>query len=604
MRIVLISILFYFLVPRAFSIECKGTSGIQKELNLRAPGKSFEKFRTYDQGDIGSCANNSLATLLYSQKKLQVSPNQLHASYYSAPSSIKEKIMGGASVCTSFNRSKRYLKKICSSSSVKLDQTNREGMDTALQAMGFIYSSFYGEGIDSGLTKEELLTDLYAHLEKIDEMRRKEKQECDSLHDKYVDEVFYRQFQRKELQSGFYGAMKTKMIEINDFIEGTLSKEDIGMGDDPRSEKELKEKFKAELPSICDMNKCDPGAEDFYSFADMPFLCIDDGEDKHFCTAFKKDIEINIREAYQNIDAGQDSKQEVQKIFSPGSLGKAPLVKKTLLNTLFKNKNNTMKPSKNLYEDFFYNDLNYIDPQSLSTKEVLCDEHVKFNLDKKMTKYADDSMSSNKSGQCDQSDELLLSVIESLKNVSVLAGGELFVKSVLDTIQNKQRFSNVFNELMVDQEECNKEENHISREELSSLKCNRFSNTIDENDPEEREKQITEKNEELVERFSRNLGEGRPVGISYCTGFFRDLNDSMDYRLKNCDPDKNHRHGKHASAIIGERCKNGKREYLIQNSWGNQCDSYKSLDCNAKQGTIWVPQDVLFPNIFESQVLK
>ena len=129
------SLIVLFSSLSLFALECEVKMGVRKEINLRAPGQPYEKFKTFDQGNIGSCSNNTLSTLLYTQKNIQVSPNQLHASNYTHSSEIKERVMKGANICESFKRAQRYLRKVCSSSSVKLDQTNREGMDTALKAM-------------------------------------------------------------------------------------------------------------------------------------------------------------------------------------------------------------------------------------------------------------------------------------------------------------------------------------------------------------------------------------------------------------------------------------------------------------------------------------
>lgn len=100
---------------------------------------------------------------------------------------------------------------------------------------------------------------------------------------------------------------------------------------------------------------------------------------------------------------------------------------------------------------------------------------------------------------------------------------------------------------------------------------------------------------------------GRPVMVSVCTGFL--ANDTMDSNFNTNCVGGAVNHGYHEMTVIGTRCKNGKIEYQVQNSWGQGCGSYTKLnldatppsstvlyDCNETGGYIWVPEDVLVTN--------
>lgn len=95
-----------------------------------------------------------------------------------------------------------------------------------------------------------------------------------------------------------------------------------------------------------------------------------------------------------------------------------------------------------------------------------------------------------------------------------------------------------------------------------------------------------------------------PVGISYCSTFFRrgpayqnvsDQGDILDE--EDC--------GHHSSVIVGMRNRGGRCEYLIQNSWGTRCTSYReSLRSQCEDGKVWVDEDNLFDNTYKVQVVR
>jgi hypothetical protein len=70
------------------------------------------------------------------------------------------------------------------------------------------------------------------------------------------------------------------------------------------------------------------------------------------------------------------------------------------------------------------------------------------------------------------------------------------------------------------------------------------------------------------------LTNGNPLGISYYTKKFVDRTTD----------------GYHASVVIGRRWKDGACQYLIRNSWGQSCSTYRpeTTDCEEKSGSFWV----------------
>lgn len=115
----------------------------------------------------------------------------------------------------------------------------------------------------------------------------------------------------------------------------------------------------------------------------------------------------------------------------------------------------------------------------------------------------------------------------------------------------------------------------------------------------------------ISHHISKMLEMNTPVGVSLCTRFFKDptattLQDNFSYLCgRPVDPKYVDGEGSHAVTLIGQRCsKKGKKEYLLQNSWGVSCHKYhKSFDCTGKGG-FWVPEDVLLRNTRNLSMLQ
>ena len=55
-------------------------------------------------------------------------------------------------------------------------------------------------------------------------------------------------------------------------------------------------------------------------------------------------------------------------------------------------------------------------------------------------------------------------------------------------------------------------------------------------------------------------------------------------------------HGTLFLTLIGKRCRNGKTQYLILNSWGTGCSSYKGvrgIECESGSGKFWIDEEFL-----------
>lgn len=99
--------------------------------------------------------------------------------------------------------------------------------------------------------------------------------------------------------------------------------------------------------------------------------------------------------------------------------------------------------------------------------------------------------------------------------------------------------------------------------------------------------------------LSSNLTNNRPIGVELCTDFFRNPDANTSYGM-NCDLSQ--MHARHAMTVTGQRCVNNQIQYQLLNSWGNTCGYLISgasdpiYECDASNGSFWVPEDVLVKN--------
>lgn len=143
-------------------------------------------------------------------------------------------------------------------------------------------------------------------------------------------------------------------------------------------------------------------------------------------------------------------------------------------------------------------------------------------------------------------------------------------------------------------------------------RANQYSNTCADLDINSAATAATAKANTVAE-----ICAGRAVGVSICTGFFK-ATTPIDSKF--CDDDTagiaDHRY--HAVTLIGYRPgPTGRRQFLIQNSWGNTCPFRKHVggvppalndlvECESKSetdtsstGRFWVDEDLLFNNTYQ-----
>jgi hypothetical protein len=108
----------------------------------------------------------------------------------------------------------------------------------------------------------------------------------------------------------------------------------------------------------------------------------------------------------------------------------------------------------------------------------------------------------------------------------------------------------------------------------------------------------------ITSKIEDKLKLGTPIGISACTRFFKNpkavtmVHGTNKY---NCG-DKTaatfrNGEGSHAITVIGSRCMNGQKQFLVQNSWGSGCSFYSpEYECTGKGG-FWAPAHVVVNNI-------
>jgi hypothetical protein len=133
------------------------------------------------------------------------------------------------------------------------------------------------------------------------------------------------------------------------------------------------------------------------------------------------------------------------------------------------------------------------------------------------------------------------------------------------------------------------------------------------------DKSITNDSQEsdAKDKAIKEVCAGRAMGLSICTSFFK---SPTAVNSKHCDKDEPGvaEHGRHGVTLIGYRpSSNGKRQFLVQNSWGNTCPFKQFpgsavpaalqnlVECEVTPGAIatptgrfWVEEDLLFDNVY------
>lgn len=121
--------------------------------------------------------------------------------------------------------------------------------------------------------------------------------------------------------------------------------------------------------------------------------------------------------------------------------------------------------------------------------------------------------------------------------------------------------------------------------------------------------------EEIAAKATELLCSGQPVGVSICSSF---LKSDEPFFSEFCNPEKLKdapevaKHGNHAVTLTGyKKHPNGKKMFLIQNSWGRGCPFdregkvpeklQKFVECEYTKegeatGRFWVLEDLLFNN--------
>lgn len=99
--------------------------------------------------------------------------------------------------------------------------------------------------------------------------------------------------------------------------------------------------------------------------------------------------------------------------------------------------------------------------------------------------------------------------------------------------------------------------------------------------------------------------KGYPVSFSMCTGVLKEKDFNANYGNPRVTWEQcadSGKHGMHAMTVVGMRCKNGKVQYKIQNSWGDKKD-YLNPDIEAVrgEGSFWMNEDDFINNTKDIQ---
>ncbi|MBC7430346.1 MAG: hypothetical protein H7336_17160 [Bacteriovorax sp.] len=101
-----------------------------------------------------------------------------------------------------------------------------------------------------------------------------------------------------------------------------------------------------------------------------------------------------------------------------------------------------------------------------------------------------------------------------------------------------------------------------------------------------------ESRENSIVNIDKQLDTKNPVSLNYNANFL----------LKNANPNEI---GNHYSVIVGRRKSSNSCQYLIRNSWGQDCSIYPApFNTQCEQGNIWVDENVLTKSIIDVHFIQ
>ena len=100
--------------------------------------------------------------------------------------------------------------------------------------------------------------------------------------------------------------------------------------------------------------------------------------------------------------------------------------------------------------------------------------------------------------------------------------------------------------------------------------------------------------DEVIEKLDELLEKSQPASVAY----------DADFIFKG--PKHKRKASNHSSTVIGRRTneKTGICEYLIKNSWGNNCPKKAKMECVEGEGHYWIPRDILKNNVYDINWLE
>lgn len=112
---------------------------------------------------------------------------------------------------------------------------------------------------------------------------------------------------------------------------------------------------------------------------------------------------------------------------------------------------------------------------------------------------------------------------------------------------------------------------------------------------------LRETKTKLKDLARESMQSGSAVGLSICTGFWNKDNPNQFYnKTKQCPTSI---HGYHAVTMVGYRCRAGKMDYLIQNSWGDWAQSKERFP-EMENGKAWISEEDMAKNTYRYDRLK
>ena len=597
-----------------YALECTNSSEITNEYSLRSKGQPLENMITQDQGSLGTCYANALALAIEAKTKQKLSVQQLAInskepnitlvesrtkSYAEGDTNIDELYYEGGNFCRTFNASKN--KNICTRENSPIEDYTHQGMTGVILPLSQFYDAM---GPNSKLENKKQLEKIMMNVQ--NEIDSKIKSCIDYRNEenglppnnagiiKFVEEQLTKKYKNfDELwQKCLLEENRFEVITYNnDGTRNITGAQDHCYGELEQLKSELNNLASIDDPRLSENSNLKSFTNDNYKISEYNQVSINSGTPPKY--TFPRESTKFFHEYFKILPTIHNQFLTSKE-------------KKDLLNDFFQSNkwNKNQSASESLTQGSTPSRLILLTYQDWEDFDF---DNCRFKILSRLYPGKIQKIYEESFQMCVGIEfaNLHLEVFESL---AALGYDPANISTPMSEILSKMdQPMQQYLMGIINQNCLNEIPNTFVDIHLLELKCTSL-NWPNSFQLLNYEKRVAKAKRILNNHIEKYLIKNKtPINISICTGFLN--NPDFDSKMGS-ECNLSNKHGRHSVNIIGSRCREGKIEYQIQNSWGDTCDAYYNekneliYPCNEEQGNFWVNENILVKNIVGINIIE